>query len=376
MAELKSTTISGPLSGTSATFSGDLTIDTNTLYVDSTNNKVGIRNASPLNLFDVKGAIFTGSYATSAGARFHDNVYGINFGGIDASSVGVIQGSAFEVGAANIALQPNGGNVGIGTASPTALLNTYSATTATQIIVTGADTTNQRLEVTDGTVTNRFGIFGRTNGDAGVLGTQTNHALLLQTNATTRLTIASTGAATFSGNIVQSGTSNIIQQSASNSYTGGSVLDIYNISATGYGIYVQGGGTSQYSLSVNNYAGTNLLTILGSGAATFSSSVKATTGFNSLTDTIGVANVTWVTIYNIPATQAAEGVYNVYAHYNDDSGGMAFTQILADRTHLREINNSDGATVLIQLSGRNIQVYQSYGTTVNIDWSILIQKLR
>ena len=198
MAELKSTTISGPLSGTSATFSGDLTIDTNTLYVDSTNNKVGIRNASPLNLFDVKGAIFTGSYATSAGARFHDNVYGINFGGIDASSVGVIQGSAFEVGAANIALQPNGGNVGIGTAGPTALLNTYSATTATQIIVTGADTTNQRLEVTDGTVTNRFGIFGRTNGDAGVLGTQTNHALLLQTNATTRLTIASTGAATFS----------------------------------------------------------------------------------------------------------------------------------------------------------------------------------
>ena len=78
------------------------------------------------------------------------------------------------------------------------LLSTYSATTATQIIVTGADTTNQRLEVTDGTVTNRFGIFGRTNGDAGVVGTQTNHALLLQTNATTRLTIASTGAATFS----------------------------------------------------------------------------------------------------------------------------------------------------------------------------------
>jgi hypothetical protein len=85
-----------------------------------------------------------------------------------------------------------------------------------------------------------------------------------------RLTIASTGAATFSGNIVQSGTSNIIQQSASNSYSGGSVLDIYNISATGYGVYIKGGGTSQYALSVNNYAGTNLFTILGSGAATFS----------------------------------------------------------------------------------------------------------
>ena len=44
---------SNPISGTSATFSGDLTIDTNTLYVDSTNNRVGIGTvipATPLHL--------------------------------------------------------------------------------------------------------------------------------------------------------------------------------------------------------------------------------------------------------------------------------------------------------------------------------------
>jgi hypothetical protein len=40
-------TLATALSGTSATFSGDLTIDTNTLYVDSTNNKVGIGTTSP-----------------------------------------------------------------------------------------------------------------------------------------------------------------------------------------------------------------------------------------------------------------------------------------------------------------------------------------
>jgi len=40
-------TLTGALSGTSATFSGDLTIDTNTLYVDSTNNRVGIGTTSP-----------------------------------------------------------------------------------------------------------------------------------------------------------------------------------------------------------------------------------------------------------------------------------------------------------------------------------------
>lgn len=117
------------------------------------------------------------------------------------------------------------------------------------------------------------------------------------------------------------------------------------------------------------------LTIASTGAATFSSSVEAA-GFYSYKGTTSVANATWVTIYTIPSTQAGEGVYNAYAHYNDDTGGMAFTQVLADRTYLREINNSDGATVLMQISGRNIQVYQSYGVTVDIQWSILWQKLR
>jgi hypothetical protein len=40
-------TFSGAVSAASATVTGDLTVDTNTLYVDSTNNKVGIGTTSP-----------------------------------------------------------------------------------------------------------------------------------------------------------------------------------------------------------------------------------------------------------------------------------------------------------------------------------------
>jgi len=40
-------TFSGAVSAASATVTGDLTVDTNTLYVDSTNNRVGIGTASP-----------------------------------------------------------------------------------------------------------------------------------------------------------------------------------------------------------------------------------------------------------------------------------------------------------------------------------------
>jgi len=40
---------------TSATVSGDLTVDTNTLYVDSTNNRVGVRTSSPTDIFQIDG---------------------------------------------------------------------------------------------------------------------------------------------------------------------------------------------------------------------------------------------------------------------------------------------------------------------------------
>jgi hypothetical protein len=100
----------------------------------------------------------------------------------------------------------NGTEVGIGTNTPAAKLNLYNATTATQLIITGADTSNQRLEVTDGTVTNRFGIFGRTNGDCGTIGTQTNHPLAFFTNNTERMRILAAGVSIF-GHTAAAGTS-------------------------------------------------------------------------------------------------------------------------------------------------------------------------
>ena len=43
--------------GTSLVASGDVTVDTNTFHVDTTNNRVGVGTASPLGKLDVRGAI-------------------------------------------------------------------------------------------------------------------------------------------------------------------------------------------------------------------------------------------------------------------------------------------------------------------------------
>jgi hypothetical protein len=55
------------------TVSGDAAIDTTTLVVDSTNNRVGIGNASPATALDVTGVITTDGMTTSADINFGDN---------------------------------------------------------------------------------------------------------------------------------------------------------------------------------------------------------------------------------------------------------------------------------------------------------------
>jgi hypothetical protein len=49
--------ITGAYTGiTNLTMSGDLSVDTNTLYVDSTNNRVGIGTSSPSKALEISGA--------------------------------------------------------------------------------------------------------------------------------------------------------------------------------------------------------------------------------------------------------------------------------------------------------------------------------
>ena len=58
------------LSATTGTFSGDLTVDTNTLFVDSTNNRVGVGTTAPGVGLEVTDSICVGRSVAAAQSKF------------------------------------------------------------------------------------------------------------------------------------------------------------------------------------------------------------------------------------------------------------------------------------------------------------------
>ena len=84
---------------TTGNFSGDLTVDTNVFFVDTTNNRVGINNASPSVALDVTGALKISGDATFDTSTFY----------IDSTNNVVISGSSTSDTGARIASVVDGG---------------------------------------------------------------------------------------------------------------------------------------------------------------------------------------------------------------------------------------------------------------------------
>ena len=139
------------ISGTTGSFSGNLTVDTNTLFVDAANNRVGIGTSSPRNGIDLANntMVGVGNIAGSA----NNGSYSI-WGGLDGLNGGYIQlwgGSsanpniiAFGTSSAERLRIDSSGNVGIGTSSPTNKVeiihtgfNDTSAASKSAILTTG-----------------------------------------------------------------------------------------------------------------------------------------------------------------------------------------------------------------------------------------------
>jgi hypothetical protein len=148
---------------TSAVISGDLTVDTNTLYVDSTNNRVGIGTTSPSDTLEVK----IGSANTTGVLIHRDNASG--GGGIDFSNTSnTVANINVGTGTLTLNADPNNAiagsyisfktddseairidssrNVGIGTSSPATKTHIFNGSDNANILfIQGADTTTENI---------------------------------------------------------------------------------------------------------------------------------------------------------------------------------------------------------------------------------------
>jgi hypothetical protein len=94
----------------SATITGDLTVDTSTLKVDTINNRVGINNASPAQALDVAGSVYLSTNATY--------IYGKTSGGSATRAFGINAANDVYIGSidqsiSNIRFNSGGGDLAI-----------------------------------------------------------------------------------------------------------------------------------------------------------------------------------------------------------------------------------------------------------------------
>ena len=149
--QLSGGTLTGGLTGTTATFSGDLTVDTSTLKVDSSNNRVGVGTASPSSLIHASGAaasdgaveIRLEDTAASSNSRLMRTGSAYSYAGVGANETWLYHAGAGTInvgpdGAGTVKIVNNGsermridssGNVLVGTTS-TSLATTSSETGA------------------------------------------------------------------------------------------------------------------------------------------------------------------------------------------------------------------------------------------------------
>jgi len=144
------TPVSGSNLNVNLATTGDFTVNTNQLYVDTSAANVGIGISAPTNKLHVVNTESNGTSSTgnafylqsSTGAATQVLTYGVNQAGL----YSYIQSFESGVGYSKTAINPNGGNVGIGTNNPSALLDVNGATETTTIELGHAsDTTLSRV---------------------------------------------------------------------------------------------------------------------------------------------------------------------------------------------------------------------------------------
>jgi hypothetical protein len=184
----------------SAIVTGDLTVDTNTLHVDSTNNRVGIGTTSPATALEVNGDI--GIARTAGGYTFRETLGGGERAGIKSNAFNEL---LFNISGASEAMRiDSSGDVGIGTISPTAALEVESTDALLARFSGGSTTAGTKYIQVVNTSDDTAGLnLIHHSDDTATVGNQANAALRFSSNDTERMRLDT------SGNLLIGSTTNV-----------------------------------------------------------------------------------------------------------------------------------------------------------------------
>jgi hypothetical protein len=301
---------------------------------------VGIGTVSPASLLTVNGTSANTESGQIKIIKTGANEQTLHIGYNTTSDYAYLNAYKAGIGYKPIALNPDGGNVGIGTVSPSQKLH-----------LSDASNVYVRVQQTSGA-----DVYLGGESTLGVLSVSNSFPLEIRTNNTPRLTIASTGAATFSGTIV-----------ASN--VGGNI----KISGPIEGGLFTNPSNNNLFLTDWNTASKGLIINLSTGAATFSSSV-GTLALN-MNNMSALGSISGGSIF-MPSTAAiafrsADGSVGYGNIKANTSGGILLNSggegnVLIGRT-TSGLTNSEGVTI----SGGSVQPestsYVMYGNRTTSD---------
>jgi hypothetical protein len=289
------TTLTG-VDVTGTVVSDGLTVDTNTLAVDSTNNRVGIGTTSPANKLEVTGAIVaqgavtaytnTGLYLQNKGSSVVD--VGAWRSGASVAELSFSTDSGSDAAPVERMRINSSGNVGIGTTSPLKILDVSSATA--EIAINSINSSYSRVNHyhngtavwTTGTRADSDYHIYRESGSSNVIidqanvgiGTSSPASLMHLSSGSPRITLTDTGTGADHRINADSGAGNLAFDVDYNSDTASPSV-VFNIKGTertrinssgnlGIGttnptakLYVAESGTAQYLATFQGDLGTN-----------------------------------------------------------------------------------------------------------------------